>query len=135
MVSYKYSLVIGIDLLHPVVAKDILWHELRRSNPSSIQQLLRPADLNALPPGHDLETMDEISGAVGPGGLEWWRPQVQMTNPNKVYDGEERKAGIGLRTARSYPVPLLSRGDGWLVAWMGYCDVRNITSPNCYLFQ
>lgn len=63
--------------------------------------VLRPADLNAFPPGHD-ETMEEISGAVV-GGLEWWRPQVQMTNPNKVYDGEERSGQpgpLGLRKAR-----------------------------------
>ena len=50
----------------------------------------RPLDLNAFPPGHTIETVEEITGHTG--SKEWWRPQVHVVDPGKVYDGPEKKA-------------------------------------------
>eukprot|EP00435_Cladocopium_sp_Y103_P052429 s50_g16.t1 len=49
---------------------------------------IQPMDLNTFPAGGGPETVEELGG--GGGASEWWRPQVQLVDPSKVYDGLEK---------------------------------------------
>ncbi|CAK9054532.1 DUF1995 domain-containing protein [Durusdinium trenchii] len=57
---------------------------------------VRPKELNQYPPGQGAETLEEVDVAAGGRSpREWWRPQVKIVDPSKVYEAGPLALGLG----------------------------------------
>ncbi|CAK9063608.1 unnamed protein product [Durusdinium trenchii] len=87
---------------------------------------VRPKELNQYPPGQGAETLEEVDVAAGGRSpREWWRPQVKIVDPSKVYDNFKERpfhfAPIG--PSRRSPVevtPFVSSRANQTAAFSGY---------------